>query len=246
MGRGHAASGMAAGAACVAWGLPAIGFVLPGGAFDTLFLGTILAGWSLAPDIDHPHATATTAFGPVSRFVHGVVAQASVAFTQLTGTRRDESGEHRKLTHTLIFALLVAGAVTVAGARWPRETSAVVLGIAVGILFRLILKPVGSTVAGLSAAMGVYLVLPLIPGPSAHLVGAAAGLGCVVHCWGDWITRAGIPFLAPIVTVKGKRWWNFRPPLFLTFKAGGKTENVLVTGFWLVTAAAVAHTTGII
>lgn len=83
-------------------------------------------------------------------------------------------------------------------------------------------------------------------GPHPALVGAAAGLGCAIHIWGDWITRQGVPALAPFVKIKGKRWWNFRPPLFMTFRAGSEVENFLVCLFWVITIFALAHAGGIV
>lgn len=242
LGRGHAASGMAAGAACASWALPAAGLVVPGGVWTTGLLGVILAGWSLAPDIDHPRATATTAFGPVSRGAQRVMAKASYAAIQWTGTRRDEAREHRGLTHSVpMFAVPVAAALWQLGERWPEIVTAVVFAISVGMLARLATKPIVSAPVGVAAGILLWMALQDHGGPDSALVGAAAGLGCAVHVWGDWITRQGVPVLAPLVKVKGKRWWNFRPPLFLTFKAGSKVENVLVVGFWTVTMLALAH-----
>lgn len=247
MGRGHAASGMAAGAACSSWALPAAGLEVPGGVWTTALLGTILAGWSLAPDIDHDRTTTTTAFGPVSRLVHGLATKASYLVISWTGTRRDEPREHRGLTHSVpAFAVPVALILWQLGQRWPAIVTAVVAGISVGMLFRLATKPPVSAALGVASGVGLWLVLQHHAGPHPALVAAAAGLGCAVHVWGDWITRQGVPALAPLVKVKGKRWWNFRPPLALTFRAGSRVENVLVVGFWVVTLFALGHAAGIV
>lgn len=247
LGRGHAASGMAAGAACASWALPAAGLVVPGGVWTTGLLGVILAGWSLAPDIDHDRATATTAFGPVSRAVQPVVARASHLAIRWTGTRRDEPREHRGLTHSIpMFAVPVAAIIWQLGERWPSVITATIFAISVAMLLRLATKPIVSGPLGVAAGFGLWLVLQHHAGPHPALVGAAAGLGCVIHVWGDWITRQGVPALAPLVKIKGKRWWNFRPPLAMTFRAGSKVENVLVVGFWAVTVFALAHAGGVI
>ena len=247
MGRGHAASGMAAGAACASWGLPAVGYQVPGGVWSTALLGVILAGWSLAPDIDHERATATTAFGPISRAVQPVVSRASRLVIQWTGTRRDEPREHRGLTHSIpAFAVPMAATIWQLGERWPQIVTAVVFAISAGMLFRLAAKPALSGPLGVGCGAALYFLLGHFSGPAPALVGAAAGLGCAVHVWGDWITRQGVPALAPLVSIKGKRWWNFRPPLALTFKAGSPTENVLVVGFWAVTMFALGNSSGIL
>jgi membrane-bound metal-dependent hydrolase YbcI (DUF457 family) len=247
MGRGHAASGMAAGAASASWALPAAGLVVPGGAWATGLLGVILAGWSLAPDIDHDRATATTAFGPVSRLVQPVVAKASHAAIRLTGTKRDEPREHRGLTHSVpAFAVPVAIIIWQLGEHWSAIVTAAVFAISVAMLVRLATKPIVSGPVGVAAGVLLWLTLQHHAGPHPALIGAAAGLGCAVHVWGDWITRQGVPAWAPLVKIKGKRWWNFRPPLAMTFKAGSKVENRVVVGFWIVTVLALAHAGGIV
>lgn len=247
MGRGHAASGMAAGAACSSWALPAAGLEVPGGVWTTALLGVILAGWSLAPDIDHDCATATTAFGPVSRVGNGLATRISYAVIKLTGTRRDEPRGHRGWTHSIpAFAVPIGILIWLLGQRWSSITTAVVFAMSVGMLVRLAAKPIASSTAGVTAGLALWLFLQHQAGPHPALVGAAAGLGCALHVWGDWITRQGVPVLAPLVKVKGKRWWNFRPPLALTFRAGSKVETVLIVGFWVITALALGHAGGVV
>jgi membrane-bound metal-dependent hydrolase YbcI (DUF457 family) len=100
--------------------------------------------------------------------------------------------------------------------------------------------------AGVSAGLGLFFVSPHVAGPGALLVAGAVGLGCAVHIWGDWITRQGVPLFGPLLKFRGKRWWNFRPPLALTFRAGSGTEKVFVVGFWVVTGLAMADTAGVL
>lgn len=239
LGTGHAASGLAAGAAGVAWILPATGYVVPGGAWSVAVLGTMMAGACLFPDVDTENATAANAFGPASKAVHHVAAATSVAVMRFTGTRRDEAREHRGFTHTIVFAALMYAMVTVVGERWPAQTAAVALGLAVGCLVRLGARWYVSAPVGLAAGVLLFLTAPYITPPASELVGAAVALGCVLHCLGDMITRQGVPILAPLVPVKGKRWWNFRLPLWMTFRAGSTPEKVIV-GLFLGTSAVAA------
>lgn len=238
MGWGHAASGLATGAAIAAWALPAADLPVPGGILGAAVLGTVVAGWSLAPDIDHSRACATTAFGPASRPVHHGITKASELFIAATGTKYDEPREHRGLTHTALFAAAVGVALAVLGAAWPTPVTAIVTGLAVAMLTRLGSKPWISTLAGLSATLGLWIALTATDGPGPLPVAFSAALGCLVHCFGDMITRTGVPILAPFVTVRGKRWWNFRPPLLLTFEAGSRFERFLIGVFCTITAAA--------
>lgn len=246
MGTGHAASGMAAGAAGVAWGLPAVGYVVPGGLWSVVVLGTILAGACLFPDVDHHRATAANAFGPMSRGVQVVMAKASLIATEMTGTKRDQPREHRGLTHTLVFALFMYGLIVAFGDRWPRHTAAVVMGLSVGALVKLGTKWQVSAPLGVAAGLLMYAATGVVAGPGQHLIGQAVAFGCSLHCLGDAITRQGVPFLAPFVKIKGKRWWDLRPPLVLTFHAGSKPEKVLLWLFFVITGAAGVQVSGLI
>lgn len=246
LGSGHAASGMAAGAAGVAWILPAAGYVVPGGAWSIAVLGTTMAGACLFPDVDTENATAATAFGPISKGVHKVAASTSVAVMRMTGTRRDEPRAHRGFTHTIVFALLMYGAVAALGERWPRQTTAVALAVAVGCLVRLGARWPISALVGLAAGGLLFLASAHVAGPGPQLFAAAVSIGIVLHCLGDMITRQGVPLLAPIVSIKGKRWWNVRLPLPLTFRAGSKPENVVVVGFMVTTILAGAEVVGLL
>ncbi len=54
-------------------------------------------------------------------------------------------------------------------------------------------------------------------------------LGCATHCLGDAITKeGGVPFLAPLIPLGGKRWWEQRLPSFLSIRAGGNLEKILI------------------
>ena len=244
MGPGHAASGLAVATVGAVYVLPNLG--ASPGATGAAVLGTLVAGWSLAPDIDHRCATATTAFGPASRVVHQVASWSSTAFTTATGTRRDEPKPHRGLTHTALFAAVMAIIVTACADRWLSETTGIVFGLAVAMLVRLAAPPVISAGAGILAGLavwhsGAFFMLPFeLPAAYglgdrylAHPghVGLAVGLGCVVHCLGDMITKQGVPFLAPFVKIVGKRWYDVRPPVELTFRAGGPVDKWLTAGF---------------
>ncbi|WP_394855805.1 metal-dependent hydrolase [Rhodococcus opacus] len=71
-------------------------------------------------------------------------------------------------------------------------------------------------------------------------LGVSVGLGCITHCIGDGITREGIPFLAPLVTVKGKRWWEFTLPSLLRIRADGPFEKVVLLPALTVTTVVLA------
>jgi membrane-bound metal-dependent hydrolase YbcI (DUF457 family) len=70
-------------------------------------------------------------------------------------------------------------------------------------------------------------------------LGLAVGGGSAVHCLGDAMTRAGVPFLWPI-PFGGRCWWEIQLPSLLAFKAGGRFEYLAllpaltVLTLWLV------------
>lgn len=104
MGRTHGLSGLAAGLALGAWqGLPVV---------DTALLAGVTMLGAYVPDIDHRGSTITRGVPVVGRVASWVVRGASRAVYAATKGAEDEdcSGEHRHLSHTVVFAV-VLGAV---------------------------------------------------------------------------------------------------------------------------------------
>lgn len=57
--------------------------------------------------------------------------------------------------------------------------------------------------------------------------------GYLFHLLGDAMTIAGVPFLAPIIKIKGKRWYYFR---VAKIHAGSDFENCYILPFFIVLA----------
>jgi len=215
----------------------------------------VCAGAALLPDIDHSGrvitnqggATVARTFGPVSLFVAEVVEKTSLAVYTLTRLRDDpdRNNGHRTLTHTLPFAVGIGALTTwacTAGGRWAViSVLFLMLGLALRGLFHTVAQKLGwipITLLSAGAAYGTWLYLP--SGRSYPLLGIAVGAGCVVHLFGDLITRAGVPIFWPLPT--GRRLWRMvGMPNALALVAGGRVETLLVRGaFTLVSLAAVA------
>lgn len=254
-GRGHAASGLAAGAAGLVYGAPWLG-IPQQGVVPSLALGVLVAGWTLAPDIDHPRATATTAFGPVSYVIHKVLGRIIELVVDLTSTRwdhrsmaryRERFGEdgvrHRMLTHTVPFAVILGVLVGVLASVWFIPTLAAVLGIAVAMLARLVVPFPLSGLAGLLAFGMIWMSGHRLDLPAPAAIGVGVALGCLVHDLGDMITKQGVPLFAPLIKIRGKRWWVVRLPSMLTFKAGDWPESVLIVLFMLITGVSLYDVT---
>lgn len=62
-------------------------------------------------------------------------------------------------------------------------------------------------------------------------LGSAITVGCLTHMLGDLATKQGIPVFAPLLPWKGKRWWNLKLPKFLSIRANGPGDKLLLIGF---------------
>lgn len=221
MGKSHAATGAVAGLAVA----PLLGLDTPG----TVLFAAVTAGFALAPDLDHPGATASRLVGPVTGVLSRLLRAFSKLLYRLTKGPRDEDCEagHRHATHTLLFAVALGALVGVGtgyGGRW------VVLGVlAFGVLLAeaalgdwVLLAAGGGVVAMLAAGDG-WAVLD----GAAGWVGVAVAVGCVVHCLGDALTLSGCPFLFPL-PIAGETWFELRPPRWLRFRTNGPFERYLM------------------
>lgn len=240
MGPTHAMSGAAAGLA--------IGAFLPvewGGATSAtevfVFAG-VTAGAALLPDLDTSQSTLARSFGLVSKVLAHITESVSKTIYDLTMTRKDAriNNGHRTATHTLWFALL-AGAGTAALVSAYGKNSAIgvlffMLGLAIrGLAPNWAKKQDWVYVTGLSLALAiaVWFALPASAGSAA--LGAAVTAGVVVHILGDMMTKRGVPLLGGVVSIGGKRWWNFRLPGPLRIRSGAGMDKLLAVTCTAVT-----------
>lgn len=166
MGWAHATTGAAVGA--VTSGLS---------ANPPVWAVSVLAG-SILSDIDHPSATVTNMWGPLSRFP-------ARALGPLVGG-------HRGATHHALAAAAVTAGVAIA-AQHP-VASAVVFTILAGVALAAGAAVAGRNVpplvnAAVSAAVGwgaFTLGWPVLP------VAVPAGLGVLVHLAGDRVPVGGV------------------------------------------------------
>lgn len=228
MGRTHAASGWVAGLATA----PLLGQHTLTGA---LLVATATAGFALLPDLDHRHSSASRIFGPVTAAISWLLRRTSRAVYAATKGPRDEdcTGEHRHLTHTVLFAavlgFLTTGSVMAAQVRHPHAGVAATLAV---LLLGVILAEdrLGDWVALLAGGIAVLALLGrdatvLVEAPS--WLGWSVAIGCIVHCLGDALTESGCPFLWPL-PIAGETFYELRPPSWLRFRTGGPVENLLM------------------
>jgi membrane-bound metal-dependent hydrolase YbcI (DUF457 family) len=137
------------------------------------------AGAALLPDLDHPEATASHTFGPVSH-----------AFTRIV---HRVSGGHRHATHSLAFAVLVPLSMwlgDVLGGRWFAST---VLFVLFAFAARALHLARGLAPAvGTALSVVVYLLLPDL-----SWLPWSVAAGILAHLAGDCLTKEGCPLLWP-------------------------------------------------
>lgn len=240
-------------------------------SLSMVILGTtVMAGAAIACDFDSNSATAVRSFGFMGTLVHQIVDGISVLVYNLTRAKYDKPREngHRTLFHTAAMATLIGiGVSSLASITTPVEVLGkdFTLGQIFSLLVMFIMLHLG--IAGLfekqvkrmKKKIGVYglllssLVITSIVGyalpenETFPWLGLCVGGGMIVHCFGDAITKMGVPLLWPL-KIKGKRWYDITLPSLIRIKAGGKFEYVfLLPALTIITiGAALWHIPGAI
>ena len=236
MGPTHAMSGAAVGLA-VAQILPAEwGGVTT--ATEAFIYAGLAAGAALLPDLDSPQATVSRSFGPITQVISRFTENICQTFVNVTRGRKDKhcNNGHRTLTHTVWSAAATgAGATALIGAYGKPAVIGLLfffLGLAIrGLMPEWSKNADWLLVTGSSAALAVG-VWNYAPESSFGIVlGSAITVGSLTHLAGDMATKAGIPAFAPVIPLKGKRWWNLKLPKFLSIRANGPADKFLLFVF---------------
>jgi membrane-bound metal-dependent hydrolase YbcI (DUF457 family) len=228
----HAVMGLAA------WGAVSLLAIAHGVAMDshTWLAGAALtSGAALLPDLDHPPATVSRSFGPVTKVLSRGVDLGSVGIYNLTRLKCDphRNGGHRTFTHTMVFAAL-AGIATTSLVRLDNTwVTAVLLFFFAGLGVRGLLHEWDH-----AADTFVVIVFSIAitwecwkwvrdDQHTAGWFGVAVIVGCLAHCIGDAITEDGCPMLWPFPL--GRRLWRpIGPPTPMRYRTGGKVEMLFV------------------
>ena len=80
----------------------------------------------------------------------------------------------------------------------------------------------GDVVAFLLSLVAGFAVVWVGSGQSLVWVPVAAVVGMLIHDLGDTCTTSGTPLFAPLVKIRGKRWYSIR---LSSIKAGGEVET---------------------
>jgi membrane-bound metal-dependent hydrolase YbcI (DUF457 family) len=209
-----------------------LGLIHDVGVAQCAVMAVISAGFSLGPDVDHPHSTISRA---LPRFAHEAALWAS-GKARSVSTGRDQRSfasrasighavDHRALTHTGASSLVVG---VTAGVWSMLPFGVIALTVFAALVGRqLIPKRVRKwTYPGVAAAGILAWASDLDP----WLAGLAAGLGWLSHVIADGCTTFGVPLAWPI-TVQGKKWWRFR---FM----GSRLESGAADEWWIASGVA--------
>jgi membrane-bound metal-dependent hydrolase YbcI (DUF457 family) len=221
----------------------------------TIAIGTaVCAGGALLPDLDMSGrvtankggSTVSRSFGVFSLFIAEVLEKISLGVYTATKLSKDpvRNNGHRTLTHTLPFCALMGFGATWLTDRFGRWAVIGILffmfGLALRGLFDKWAHRAGWVIVTITSAAAAFFGYSYLPSSDRGfpLIGAAVGIGCVVHLMGDIITRAGVPILWPIPT--GKRMWRMIGlPDTISIEAGSVVETtVLRIAFTVVSVAA--------
>lgn len=204
------------------------------------------AGAALLPDLDtsgkvtknQGGATIARTFGVVSLFAAECVEKFSLGVYKLTRSRRDgkRRNGHRTFTHTWLFAAGVGAGVGYLAENYGKMAVAISLFFLFGLGIRGLMadraKASGWLIVTALSALAAYVAIDTLPaGRGYPLLGLSVGIGCVVHTFGDMITKAGCPVLWPL-PIRGERWFEVGMPDKIAVRAGGTVERtVLVPAF---------------
>ncbi len=215
--------------------------------YQTILAMIISAGAALFPDCDQPSSTIGKVFGPFGKYFTKMMGYISSSIYIATKTRYDnpKKSGHRKLTHTVIFNLLL-GYLSYLVFIYP-----ITQIIIVGLLSALGIRGL------LAKGFNVYIPIDFngrkrnkrlmaIQQTTALFIGVIAAVavsqslfdplqlsviivvGLLVHLLGDCCTPMGVPLLWPVPIIR-KTWYMFRLPW--TFEAGNKMEENVITPF---------------
>lgn len=248
MGPTHAVSGAAAWLVASAVAESGFGFEQ---SATTLALGTIACtGAALLPDLDcsgrvlqnKGGATVARTFGVASLFLAECVEKFALGVYKITRSKKDrkKSNGHRTFTHTWLFAILFGVGIGALVHNFGKPAVVGTMFLLTGLAIRGVMNDWAKkqgwwiiTLVSLAVAIGLYRELP----DHAHYVvlGAAVGIGCVVHTLGDMITKMGCPVLFPI-PIKKRRWKDIGVPDKIAIRAGSKIEEKLLMPLFVTVA----------
>ena len=187
-----------------------------------LVIGTCAA---LCPDIDHPKATISRAYGPLT-----------VLFSRVMGKAL---GGHRKGTHSIVGIVLfgwIAQLCVTHRRIFPHTYHAVVADAALSMIL-IVTLAAGIKIFKIKGLIDDFLPVPivlalvmLVP-VDLRAVPLALMFGCAVHVLGDCLTNSGCPIFWPVSAQRLKLG---------LFKTGKKMETYVVFPLLMISSFVLA------
>jgi membrane-bound metal-dependent hydrolase YbcI (DUF457 family) len=178
----------------------------------------VVSSAALLPDIDHPQATVSRTFGPISRGV-------SLGIAKL-------AGGHRRGTHCLLGIGLLAAIAQ--GCVMNRHSLPGMVVLSVILILTLAAGVRVLKIPGLIddlAPIPVVLVVVCTTSIDLTSVPVALAIGCLAHVVGDCLTNSGCPIFWPLSDARLK---------FGLFRTNGRFERFVVFPLLVVAAIGMA------
>lgn len=209
------------------------------------------SGAGILPDLDNSRSTARNSLGVIGAGLSEAFRASSKVIQTVVRTKRDNPNPnpHRGFWHTIVGAVLL-GWLTSLATGIDATVKDIRIGDIAGIFITSILFYLGMNAIGkgmikrigkipllgklgdfavlLVATLVVALLYMSLPeGVGFGFLGWAVALGCIIHVFGDAITKSGVPIFFPITGfTKKKFWWQTR---FAKFTANDPFINSAVT-----------------
>lgn len=219
-------------------------------AIVLLTFSAVVAG-VLIPDLDNSKSTVKSALGITGPPISAAFRESSRLIQTIVRTKRDESAPnpHRGFWHTILGSVLL-GFIVFAIANIPFSFKLPIIGeVSLGsvLAFLIMAECLDIAISGLAKDFskkykGVPIVGELLnialsfivvgvlfaamPENNFQWLGFGVALGCIIHIFGDALTKAGVPMFFPLPAFfKGKAWWNTR---FAKFSADNEALNKII------------------
>lgn len=220
---------------------PFLGLSLP----QTVLATLIVAGAALMPDCDQPSTTFGRTFGPISKWITIIIGKLSLLIFNISKTKYDNSRAtgHRKLTHTIIYnviiALILFTFLKIVFVQYVVVAILVTLGIrglfakGINVYFPVQFNNPKKNGRALKAGRGMAALLGMLSILFLHFnlfnplqLTILVFIGFIVHLIGDAMTLMGVPLFWPAM-IKGQTWYYVKMPF--TFETGGAIESNVIT-----------------
>lgn len=190
----------------------------------------------VAPDLDHPGASVTRSWGPLTRLYSWALVRPFARWIYETSRAPGDkpgAGVHRGFTHTVPGGLFGGSLLVLAMFLGPLA-AAVTLGLCLGAAARVYDRDLLLYGAAAGAGIGWFAWPQLVVGLPWFV--AVFTIGCFAHAVDDCLTSQGAPLRYPLMNHDTrKRWEKVGPPEWMRFDTGSGFETAVVWSAMIAT-----------